>query len=217
MRLSKIDMKSFNWPSRWQKLQRILWRRKYLLASVLLLGMIGLLAHIFSAPVKGHSVPIDTKLIKHVGTPKEPVLPAQAVQSSYFSLALPSGYRVQASGLPPPNLLYQQTMIKSSKTGSLIISIAIKDMPGGGLSGDSGYNLRVQQASRYRFTKQILHQDTVSVANDAQSAAIVAFWPHGAYLATIAITEGVENPAFNDNNNEVAALKPLLAAWQWQP
>jgi hypothetical protein len=89
-------------------------------------------------------------------------------------------------------------------------------MPEGGLAGDSSYKLRQQKAERYRLTTQSISGEAIQIANDAESAAVVAFWPHGGYLATISISSGVSNPSSNDNAAELSVLQPLLKAWRWQ-
>ncbi len=197
------------------KLKQTVQRRKYWLIIIVLLGVIGVFAHTVSAPVKGHIIPIDVKL-KHSNKVAPAHLPATSVQSSYYNLDLPAGYRVQDSSTSVPGLLYQQTLIKPSLGGSLIISIAVKAIPEGGLAGDSSYQGRVNQGNRYQMRSQSISGDTLTVANDTQSASIVAFWPHGAYLATIGISSGLDNPATNDNIDEITILQPLLKDWQWQ-
>lgn len=199
-----------------QRIAPRLLRRKYWLFGLVLLGITGIIAHNLSAPVHGHVTSVDLKLAKHAHPPAAPQLPPATLQNSYFSLSLPTGYRVPADSPVVPGLLYEQTIIKPSSTGSLIISIALKNMPDGGLESDSSYQSRVRQADRYHFRTQIAQPDTVTVANDAQSVSVVAFWPHGGYLASIAIATGVDSPVVNNNNEELAALQSLISGWQWQ-
>jgi len=140
-------------------------------------------------------------------------LPATTVSSKYFQLDLPTGYKPQepqtASGL-----LFTQTLTKPSTTGSLIITIAIKQLPEGSLSADPDFHLRETQ-SRYHLTNQVFNGEVVHLATDTDSAAVVAFWPHGNYVATIAVRSGVSNP-FGDDTAEQQSLQPLLKAWQWR-
>jgi hypothetical protein len=186
------------------------WR--WLIGLLLLLTVVIVVFRVISAPVHGRQVPVDRQL-----TPKPhvtaPTLPASNVQSNYFDLPLPAGYKPQAAQAVP-GLLYSQTILKPSSFGSLLINISLKPLPEGGLAADSSYRLR-QQTSRYHLTSQSVDGDTVQLANDTESAAIVAFWPHGGYLATISVSSGLGNPAADDNRQELKALQPLLTAWQW--
>jgi hypothetical protein len=133
------------------------------------------------------------------------------VQSAYFQLPLPAGYEAQAASQSGP-LLYQQTLIKPSDEGSLIIVIAVLSQA---LTTNSSYTSEIQQPARYHFTSKSVDGDTVEIADDTQSGGIVAFWPHGSYLATIGISSGIDNPG-GDDSDELTALRPLLAAWQWR-
>ena len=188
--------------------KRVRW---LLVLTVVSLLIVGVVRHV-SAPVHGRNVAVDVKLQPKRQTTATP--PATTVQADYFQLDLPTGYKPQAAQTVP-GLLYAQTLVKPSTMGSLLINIGIKNLPEGGLSGDSSYRLR-EQSARYRLSSQTVHGETVQIANDAESAAVVAFWPHGGYLATISISSGLGNPAADDNATELAALQPLLKAWQWR-
>jgi hypothetical protein len=89
-------------------------------------------------------------------------------------------------------------------------------MPEGGLAGDSSFRLREKDTGRYQLSSQAAGSDIIHIANDKQSAAVVAFWPHGGYLATISVSSGVDNPSSDDNATQIKALQPLLKAWQWR-
>ncbi|MDB5170327.1 MAG: hypothetical protein JWO35_21 [Candidatus Saccharibacteria bacterium] len=169
-----------------------------------------------SAPSHGRITTSSSSKLK-ISSPKQaiPVAPASEVQTPYFQLALPVGYKQQSSSQTVPGLLYQQTIIKASSAGSLIIAIAITPL-GSGLNDNSAYRLRTQDTARYKLTTQTVQGESIVIANDAGSSAVVAFWVHGDKLATISVTTGLQNPAANDNADELKALQPLLAAWQWQ-
>lgn len=196
--------------------------RRYLNRRRLIVGLIVLLllfiwsaVHWLNAPSRGHIIPTDqAKLTKTAPVIKAP--PAATLENNYFVLALPLGYAVQSDNQTPPNLLYSQTVIKTGDFGSLIISIAIQNLPAGGLSADSSYQLRTGQPARYQLTSQVVHADMVQIASDTQSASVVAFWPHRNYLATISVSSSLDTPSSDQNSEQLAALQPLLNAWQWR-
>ncbi len=186
--------------------------------SLVLLTMLSLAiiaARVVSAPSHGKTTTSSSSLKLAKPKSSQPDSAASDVQTAYFNLALPPGYRQQSSGRATPGLLYQQTVINRSTTGSLIIAIAISSL-GGGLSENTGYNLRQQNPTRYKITNQNVHGELVVIVNDAQFAAVTAFWVHRDKLATISVSSGLQNPATDDNAEEIKALQPLLAAWQWQ-
>lgn len=167
-----------------------------------------------SAPVQGHNTAVDVPI--HKTTSKSAATaPATTPQTSYYRLSLPPGFHVQAASQSVDGLLSSQLLTKPGALGSLIINIAIKPLPDGGLDNDSSYRLRELQTSRYSLTSESHAGDTVHISNDQQSAAVVAFWPHGSYLATIGISSSIDNPATDDNADEIATLHTLLANWTW--
>jgi hypothetical protein len=194
-------------------MKRLPRRRWWLLVGTLLVLVV--LVHIVTAPVSGRIVPVDTKPTKPLKQATKN-MSTQTLTSPYFSLVLPAGFKLQASGQLPPGLLYQQNIIKPSAFGSIIVSISLKTMPEGGLASDSSYNLRVQQPVRYQLSRQTMDGDIVSIANDSQQASVVAFWPHANKLATISLSSGLNNPASDDNKSIVSALRTLISSWQWQ-
>lgn len=130
-------------------------------------------------------------------------------------MALPIGYRQQSASQDTPGLLYQQTIIKSSMSGSLVIAIAISSNASG-LSENTAYNLRLRDPVRYKMTTQVIKGESVITANDTQFEAVAAFWVHADKLATISISSGLQNPATDNNTEEIKVERTLLAAWQWQ-
>jgi hypothetical protein len=189
-------------------------KRRWLLFGGALL-LLAAAVHVVTAPVSGRIVPVDAKPSKPLKQAKTAVT-SQTLSSPYFSLVLPPGFEKQTSGQLPPGLLYQQNVIKPSAFGSIIVSIAIRPMPEGGMSVDSSYNLRVWQADRYHLSHQTLNGDLVSTFNDSRQASVVAFWPHGSQLASISLNSGLNNPASDDNKSIVSALQTIISAWQWQ-
>ena len=196
--------------------RRFLNRRKVTLGLVVfLLLLIWLGARWLNAPATGRIIPAGHAKLTKV-TPPTKTSQAATLNNSYFTLTLPLGYEVQAGNQVPPNVLYSQTLIKTGDFGSLIISVAVQNLPDGGLSADSSYQLRAGQPTRYQLNSQAIHGDTVVVASDTQSAAVVAFWPHGNYLATISVSSNLDTPSGDQDSEQFAALQPLLNAWQWR-
>ncbi len=183
---------------------------------LLLVISIGVVAKLISAPVEGRATKADLKLQHAPPQAAKQQLPASNLNSTYFELALPQGYKVQPASQAIAGLLYQQTIIKPGAFGSLVINIAIKPLPDGGVAGDSSYQTRQQQPSRYKFTNQSNLEDSIAIANDNQAAAVVAFWPHANYLATISVSSAVDNLAMDGNKDLLAALAPVLSAWHWR-
>jgi hypothetical protein len=186
---------------------------------VVLLSLVGLIINYLNAPSRGHSVVANgiPKLKGVSSTPKPaPPPPAQTLANSYFSLALPAGYSDQTGDPTPTGILYDQTLLKNGDFGSLIITIAIQNLPDGGLSADSSYQLRQGKPSQYQMTSQTVSGDIVHVANDASSGSVVAFWPHNAYLATISVSSGTDASDGSGNSDEIAAIQPLLSGWHWR-
>ncbi len=193
-------------------------KRFWITGAIVMLMLVSAVVFInqISAPSHGMITTTLTSKTNKVSAPKQkPQAPASEIQTSYFTLPLPAGYRQQESSQAVPGLLYQKTIIKSSTTGSLVIAIGLSSL-GSGLSDSSAYRLRSQNPTRYKITSRMIHGESVVIANDAQVASVVAFWTHVDKLATISISSGLQNPAANDNADEIKALLPLLEAWQWQ-
>lgn len=140
----------------------------------------------------------------------------QTQQNSYYTLQLPAGYTSLPASNPTAGILYSQSLTKQLAIGHLIVSIAIKPLPEGGLEGDSNYQLRLSQPNRYTIQTDQVDGETVRIANDQQSSAVVAFWPHQQYLATISLTLGFDGPPSDGNASEIAALNQILQGWDWQ-
>lgn len=196
--------------------RKYLSRRFWVILSICALILItcAIFVRVISAPSHGQITDSLPATLKISGPKQKPPAPASEIQTPYFNLALPVGYRQQASQTVS-GLLYQQTIIKSSTSGSLVIAIGLSSL-GAGLSDNSAYRLRTQDLGRYKITNQSVRGESVVIANDAQTAAVVAFWVHGDRLATISVSSGLQDPAANDNIDEIKALQPLLEAWHWQ-
>lgn len=190
-------------------------KKRIIRLAVILLIVVGviLFAAKLNAPSKG-------TVNQHPTTKIKPHIAAQETAPStqgtaYYTLSLPAGFAEVASGTTPSGMLAVQTLTKQLAIGKLVIAIAVKPMPEGGVTRDSAYQLRAAHPERYSFSTKSINGDTVTIANDSQSAAVVAFWPHQNYLATISLTMGFEGPPADGNADELEQLQTLLNAWQW--
>jgi hypothetical protein len=190
---------------------------KIMLAVTIVAGFVWLAGHWLRAPVTGRSIPArDFMPAKTAPAKPGPKLDAGTLESAYFQLAVPAGYSVRPAGQPAAGLLYQQTLIKPSASGSIIIAIAVKPLPEGGASQDSSFALRAGHPERYSFSSRTIGGETVSIAADSQSTDVAAFWPHSSYLAVFGVSSGVSTPGDYDPAVELAALRPLLDGWRWR-
>jgi hypothetical protein len=194
-------------------------RKRNVGISLLLLVAASIGVHsLTSSSSVGKQVAVDEKVVTTDGI-QAPVTqvrtPAQQVASPYFTLALPVGYNPQPLSTAA-GLLFAQTILKPGSMGSQIIQVAVKNLPSGGLSGDSSYTLRQSQPATYVLTAKSYQGETVELADSTQTATVTAFWAHGAYEATITVTDGVDNPADGTNQDIMHVLQGLLADWQWK-
>ena len=184
-----------------------------------ILLVIALIIRFLDEPSTGHNIAAQgvPKLVGSSAPPKQATpTPAQTLTNSYFTLSLPPGYAAQAGDPTPAGILYDQTLLKNGDFGSLIITVAVRDLPTGGLSEDSSYQLRQKQTAQYQITNQTLRGEIVRVASDTTTGAVVAFWPHGSYLATISVSSGTDTSSGGDASNETTDIQPLLNAWRWR-
>jgi hypothetical protein len=194
------------WPSR---------RVRRLLLFLVVGGGILLTARHLGAPVHGAEVAVDVKATKpHLTDVKQ--APAATLDQPYFTLNLPPGFTPQAATTTPSGQLFSQTIIKQASLGSLIIAIGIRTLPEGGIDEDSSYQLRTKDTQRYTITSKSYDGQQVRIANDKQSAVVVAFWQRANLLATISVSAGIDNPADGDNADSVRVLSTVLDAWKWK-
>jgi hypothetical protein len=199
-----------------KKNDRFFTKRKLLVAfAILTLTILGS-AHEFSAPNYGHVTHSGGPIIHQaVPAPKIAEAPASTTQNIYYELNLPGGYKPQSNGQPMPGLLYQQTIIKQSASGSQVIAIGITDSPGG-MSNLSSYQLRQQASGHYERTTITIHNEQIILFADTQSPSVVAFWEHQGRVATIGATAGVAEISDDGTKTQRAALLPVLDGWQWR-
>lgn len=169
-----------------------------------------------SSPVEGTAVVTDASKSLNQPNRKTKTPGSTDIKTNYFELALPTGYRTQSTSTSVPGLLYQQTLIKSSTMGSVVVNISVKTLPEGGLSGDSSYQLRVKNPARYTMSSESVNGQQVVLASDAQAGAITAFMARGSYLATVSASSGVSNPSGDNNETQRKVLQPVLEAWRWR-
>lgn len=194
---------------------RRIYRPKWLLGLGVLLVILGLV-RVVSQPVHGHNTAVDIQLKKPAGAKSAPVTPASQQQNTYYTLDLPPGYHAAAGDQTVPGLLYAQLITKPGALGSLIINVAVATLPAGGLSENSSYRLRVQQANRYQATTESRSGDTLQIYQDSQSGEVTAFWPHRSYLATIAVSSVLNNPGNEENSEVRSVLQTMITGWQWR-
>lgn len=178
--------------------------------------LLGIIAHWLGSPAVGHQEAV-TESLKHAPQTKTvPVSPASTIDSAYFSLQLPPGYNQQAS-TSTATALYAQTILKPGLAGTSIIHLQITSLSGG-LSSDTSYSLRQNEPQTYDLTTETVHGSSVSIAirRDSMNGEVVAFWAHGGYEATLAVTDGVGNGSAEDTLADRQTLQTLLQAWQWK-
>lgn len=171
-----------------------------------------------TGPAEGHIVRPSGATITTKVTKESPVatdMTQQKLSSVYFDLTLPPGYRLQPNTQASAGLLYQQTIIKPSSFGSLVVAISLKTLPEGGVNNDPSYTTRHEQPAQYQASVRQIKGDTVFLFADTEHASTVAFWPHSNYLATIGISAGISNPG-GDTTDQRSVLEALLDAWQWR-
>jgi hypothetical protein len=191
-------------------------RQRTLLIFLGCVLLITVVSRILSAPAHGKLVPVEQSQAKALVKPKPKVAPASSDEQQYFSLSLPAGYVAQSGQQPGGNLLFSQTILKAGSFGSTVIAIGIQNVPDGGLDADPSYHLRTTQPERFTLTKATFDGEPVTIANDLQSASVVAFWAHGTHFATISTTQGIGNPATNSNADIIKVLETLLSGWSWK-
>jgi hypothetical protein len=166
-----------------------------------------------SAPAHGTEIHTGQKLV--ATRPKTQTAPkaASTIQNNYFDLRLLPGYREQAASTTVPGLLFQQTIIHPSASGSTVIELAIKSLPEGGINNDSAYRIR-QQSANYQLGSLRQGSETIIVAAHRQDSSAVAFWSHGKLMATISVSYGVASDA--DSSDETKqTIQTLVNNWHW--
>ncbi len=190
-------------------------RRATLIGIGVLLLVALIIAAKLNAPSHGTIVAHPQPIAKKTVTTPQASQPISQ-SNSYYSLSLPAGFNALGGGVTPSGVLYTQSLTKNISLGHLVIAIAIKPTPDGGLTSDSSYKLRTSQPARFHMSTQSVQGESVTIANDSESSAVVAFWPHASTFATISLTLGFEGPPADNNSDELATLQTIMNAWQWQ-
>jgi hypothetical protein len=177
--------------------------------------LLALMGYVLNAPAKGTIVENPKLKLKPSANAVPTTAPLQQ-SNTYYSLHLPVGFSSLSSPSTPAGLLSAATLKKNSASGTQLIAIAIKNMPDGGMTNDSAYQLRSSQSAHYTLTTQSVDNDQVRIATDTQSAGVVAFWPHGNLLATISISETYDDPSSSSSTVLSSTLQTVLQSWQWQ-
>jgi hypothetical protein len=181
--------------------------------TFIILGVI--IIHDLTAPVHGTIIHTTAglKVIKASQTPI--VAPDVTSKNSYFSLTLPAGFTPQANSATPAGLLFYEMSLKHSLDGTLIVSITVKNLPPGGVSGDSSFETRVVQPTQYQASSISVAGDMIAVSSATVNDGVVAFWPHKSYEATISVTTGLGDGGSGSQSDELATIKQIIAGWEW--
>jgi hypothetical protein len=209
----------YNGRFRSNKRDKRLLKARLKLASIATISIIGialiwLFVSLLSSPQSGHSVKTKLKATPDSSSQTTTPTSAQPVSNSYFNLNLPAGYVAQSQSIGQSGNLYTQTIIGTSTNGSQIVAIAITS---GDLASNPSYVLRTSKPGEYIPTTNMIAGQKVTVFTDNQTSNVVAFWPHGQYLATISVSGGyVDVSSGGSQNPEMTVLSNLLSGWQWR-
>jgi hypothetical protein len=189
--------------------------KRWLIGAGLLVSAVAVVIKIIAAPTQGHTTSVD-QTYKKTTYPIANVVPASTIDNQYFRLPLPAGYKLNASQLGTADALLSDTIFKSSNDGTRIIAVAIVSTPSGGLEQLSNYRARATAPAVYRLTQQTIKGQPVTLSErlDGEAGEVVAFWPHGSDIATLAISTGLQSGGDTAVNR--ANLQTLLDSWQWK-
>ena len=163
--------------------------RRWIAAGIFAVVSVIVIVKILTAPAHGHIVAVDHTVTTKRAVSAKPA-PASTLDNQYFSLHLPVGYRLNSSQTTAADSLLNAIIFKSSSFGTSIITIAIVKSPEGGWQELSSYRARQQAPANYGITTQVIAGDTVGIVTrlDGTDGEVTAFWPHGALVATLAIS-----------------------------
>ncbi len=169
---------------------------------------------ILTSPALGHNVAVDRKALTVHPTSAAPA-PASTLDNKYFTLHLPSGYKLNSTQTTPTDSLVSATIVKGSAFETSVMSVSVVKSPDGVWQNLSSYRARQQTPNNYSISSFSQSGETLSLVTrrDGEAGEVVAFWPHGAYVATVAVSSSTQGTGDTETNQ--ANLRTLLTNWQW--
>jgi hypothetical protein len=188
--------------------------KRWIIGGLIVVVAISIMVKILTAPVHGHTIAVDHRPSKIHPAGAAPA-PASTLDNQYFTLRLPLGYKLNSSQTTAADSLVNAIIFKTSAFGTSIISVAIVKTPDGGWQNLSSYRARQQAPDNYSIASLAKGSETLSLITrrDGEAGEVTAFWPHGAYVATIAVSTNTQGTGDTDANR--ANLQTLIANWQW--
>jgi hypothetical protein len=189
--------------------------KRFIICLLILLAIVCIGGKVLTAPVQGHRIALDQKVVRsNSSIIKAPA--ASNLDNQYFLLHLPLGYRLSSSRIDTGDSLLTDVILKPSITGTSIHNVAVLQLPSGGLESVSNFRVRSTAPGTYKLSSMKLSGDiiTLSTRIDGEAGEVVAFWPHGTLLATIAVSTG-EAASNGDTEANTTSLQTLLNAWRW--
>ncbi len=189
--------------------------KRWLGGLTLLVLIVIVIIKLLTAPAQGHTNIVD-QAVKSTRHQTVKPAPASTLDNKYFRLRLPVGYSLNNTQTAAADSLLSATIFKPSTGGTSIINVAVVNLPPDGLTNLSAYRVRSQSPATYKLESTTIKGDTVALSTrlDGESGEVVALWPHGAYVATLAVSTGTLATS-GDTAANLKSLQTLLAAWQW--
>ena len=190
----------------------MIYRNIYIVTFIVVIFTITIIGFRYlSRPVYGRAFQSKVSLSNNKPVIKKAIVD-QSFQTSYYNLAIPSGFMVQANSAKPiNNLLESTTLINSDPNSPMIIQIGIYN-DAGIISSNSPYMIRINNPNQY-INQKI---GSVDLTYSNTSDGVVCFWQHGNYLATLSVTTGLQQTANDFLQNEILVAKNLIYNWQWK-
>lgn len=188
--------------------------KRWIIAGLIIIITASVTVKILTTPARGHNITVDHRLTKTQHVRATPT-PASTLDNQYFRLHLPLGYKLNSSQTSAADSLINAIIFKTSSFGTSVISIAVVKAPDGGWQNLSSYRARQQAPDNYTITSLTQSGETLSLVTrrDGEAGEVTAFWPHGGYVATVAVSTNTQGTGDTDSNR--AIVRTVLANWQW--